>query len=151
MDTIANEMPAPAGEEFQRVKIETQLGRDVNEALHAMSARLDSEDFKWVIEAVEIHREVGGDLADILDSVLGTVRDRIKINRRIKTLSAEGRVSGLVLALLPVVLAVAMLFINPDYMSLLFTTTAGNILVAVGVILMLVGGLWMRNITSLKF
>ena len=109
MNTVAAEMPSPAGEEFQRVKIETQLGRDTNDALRAMSARVSSEDFRWVVEAIEIHDEVGGDLADILDSVLDTVRDRIRIRRRIQTLSAEGKMSGLVLTLLPVILVFVML------------------------------------------
>ena len=151
MDTVAQEIPSPAGEEFQRVKIETQLGRDVNEALLAMAVRVGSEDFRWVVEAINIHRDVGGDLADILDSVMETVRDRIRVRRRIRTLSAEGRISGIILSLIPVILAVVMFILNPDYISTLFTTEIGRILVAVGVGLMLVGALWMRHVTSLRF
>ena len=151
MDTVAQEIPDPAGEEFQRVKVEIQLGRDVNEALLAMAARVGSEDFKWVVDAINIHREVGGDLANILDSVMDTVRDRIAVRRRIRTLSAEGRISGLVLTLLPVILALVMFILNPDYISSLFTTEVGRILVVIGIGLMLIGGLWMRHLTSLKF
>ncbi|MEN8239840.1 MAG: type II secretion system F family protein, partial [Actinomycetota bacterium] len=151
MDTVAREVPAPAGEEFQRVKVETQLGRDTNEAMMAMAARVDSEDFKWVVEAIAIHREVGGDLADILDSVMDTVRDRIRIRRRIQTLAAEGRISGLVLSVLPFALAVVLLIVNPGYLNPLVTTEIGRAFVGVGLVLMLIGLLWMRRITSLKF
>ncbi|MEA3510031.1 MAG: type II secretion system F family protein [Actinomycetota bacterium] len=151
MDTVAAEIPTPAGEEFQRVKIETQLGRDTNEALRAMAKRVGSEDFKWVVEAIEIHSEVGGDLADILESVMVTVRDRIRIRRRIKTLSAEGRMSGWVLSLLPFALVGVLLIVSPGYLSSLLTTRVGNVLVVVGLVLMAIGALWMRRITALKF
>jgi tight adherence protein B len=151
MDTVAREIPAPAGEEFQRVKIETQLGRDTNEALIAMAERVRSVDFKWVVEAIEIHREVGGDLANILDSVMDTVRDRNRIRRRIQSLSAEGRVSGLVLSLLPFAIAAAMAVLNPGYLAPLFTTQIGRMLIAFGLVLMLIGVIWMQRVTSLKF
>ena len=151
MDTVANEIPAPAGEEFRRVGVEVQLGRDVDDALMAMTARVDSEDFKWVVEAIEIHREVGGDLAEILDSVMRTVRDRIRIRRQIKTLSAEGRMSGMILALLPIVLALLITLITPDYLSVLFTTGVGRLLIIVELVLMVIGVFWIRSITALKF
>jgi len=151
MDTVAQEVPAPAGEEFQRVKIETQLGRDTNEALVAMAERVHSEDFKWVVEAIEIHREVGGDLADILDSVMDTVRDRNRVRRQIQSLSAEGRVSGLVLSILPFAIAAAMAILNPGYLAPLWTTQIGRMLVAFGLVLMLIGVIWMQRVTSLKF
>jgi len=151
MDAVARELPAPAGEEFQRVKTEVQLGRDVNDALRAMSQRVGSEDFKWVVEAIQIHNEVGGDLADILDSGLGTVRDRIRVRRRIQTLSAEGRMSGLVLSLLPFALVAALLVFSPGYLTVLVTTQVGRTLVVAGLILMAIGALWIRRITTLKF
>ncbi|MCL1594161.1 MAG: type II secretion system F family protein [Actinomycetia bacterium] len=151
MDTVATEIPAPAGEEFQRVKIEIQLGRDVDEALLAMAARVESEDFKWIVEAIEIHREVGGDLAEILDSVMETVRDRIRVRRRIHALSAEGRVSALILGLLPFAMAFFMYLINPEYMAELTTTTIGRFLIVGGILLIGIGLLWMRRITTLKF
>jgi tight adherence protein B len=151
MDAVAREMPPPAGEEFQRVKTEVQLGRDLNDSLQAMAERVGSEDFQWVVEAIQIHNEVGGDLADILDSVLGTVRDRIRVRRRIQTLSAEGRMSGLVLALLPFVLVLALVFFSPGYINVLFTTQVGRMLVLFGLVLMGIGALWIRRITTLKF
>ena len=151
MDTVATEIPAPAGEEFQRVKIEVQLGRELDDALRAMAVRVRSEDFMWGVEAIAIHREVGGDLADILDSVMETVSDRIRIRRRAHALAAEGRISGLVLSLLPIGMAIILFIINPDYMSELFLTEVGRVLIVVGLILMGIGVLWMRRITSFKF
>ncbi|MCL1594127.1 MAG: type II secretion system F family protein, partial [Actinomycetia bacterium] len=116
-----------------------------------MAERVHSVDFKWVVEAIEIHREVGGDLADILDSVMDTVRDRNRIRRRIQSLSAEGRVSGLVLSILPFAIAAAMAILNPGYLAPLFTTQVGRMLTAFGLVLMLIGGIWMQRVTSLKF
>ncbi len=151
MDAVSREMPSPAGVEFQRVKTEVQLGRNLNDSLTAMAGRVSSEDFQWVVEAIQIHNEVGGDLADILDSVLGTVRDRIRVRRRIHTLSAEGRMSGLVLAALPFVLVIALFFFSPGYLDVLVTTHIGRLLVAVGLTLMAIGALWIRRITALRF
>ena len=151
MDTVAQEIPAPAGVEFQRVKVETQLGKDTSEALLAMADRVGSEDFMWVVEAIDIHRDVGGDLADILDSVMETIRDRIRIRRRIQTLSAEGRVSGIVLVLLPILLMFAMLMLSPDYIATLFNTGVGRLMLAFGVLLMVIGAFWMKRVTTLKF
>jgi tight adherence protein B len=151
VDTVAREVAAPAGDEFQRVKIEVQLGRDSNDALRAMARRVGSEDFEWVVEAMEIHREVGGDLANILDSVTETVRDRNRIRRRVETLSAEGKFTGIVLTALPLVLGLAVSVLNPAYISELTTTGIGQVLIAVGVFAMLVGVFWMRKITSLKY
>jgi tight adherence protein B len=151
IDTVAREMPAPAGEEFQRVKVETQLGRDANESLRAMAKRVGSVDFEWVVEAMEIHREVGGDLADILDSVTATVRDRQLIRRRVQTLSAEGRMTGVVLSLLPFVLLIAVTLLNPAYISELFETGAGQLLLLIGAVAMGTGIFWMRKIVSLEY
>lgn len=151
IDTVAHEVPAPAGEEFQRVKIETQLGRDRNETLLAMAARVGSEDLKWVVEAIEIHRSVGGDLADILDAVTDTIRDRNRIRRRIETLSAEGKVTAMVLTILPFALAGVIYAINPTYLSELVTTGAGQVLIGAGFFAMVIGMFWMRHITRLKF
>lgn len=151
VDTVANEIADPAGEEFRRVKLETHLGRDSDEALKAMAHRLQSEDFRWVVEAIEIHREVGGDLGEILDSVTDTVRDRNRIRRRVKSLSAEGRFSGVILGSLPVFLVGALMMINPDYLLELFESTMGQIMVAAGLLGMVVGVLWMRKITKLEY
>lgn len=151
IDVIGQEVGPPAGEEFKRVRVETQLGRDTNEALLAMASRVANDDFKWVVEAVEIHRDVGGDFADILASVTATVRTRNRMRRRIRALSAEGRITGLILALLPFALAVVVSVINPGYLAELVTTFAGRVLIVAGIALLAIGGLWMRRITTAQY
>jgi tight adherence protein B len=151
IDNVAGELPAPAGEEFQRVKVETHLGRDTNEALRAMALRVGSQDFEWVVEAIEINREVGGDLGEILDSVGGTIRDRNRLRRRIKSLSAEGRVSAVVLGILPVALIALISVINPSYLAELTDSPPGQVMIAGGLIAMVCGIFWMREITKPKF
>ena len=151
VDAVAEEAPSPTAEEFQRIKIETHLGRDLNESLKAAAARVDSEDFRWVAEAIEIHRQIGGDLAEILDAVNETIRDRTRIRRRIKSLSAEGRISAVILSLIPLALAVIITFINPDYIGELPATGLGQGLIVFGVIAWLLAVVWMRRIVRLVF
>ena len=151
IDVVAAEAPSPTAEEFQRVKVEIQLGRDTDEALAAMAERVRSEDFRWVTEAIEIHREVGGDIAEILDSVNATIRDRNQIRRRIRALSAEGRISALVLILLPLALVLLIWFINPSYLAELTDTNVGRLLIAVGLVAMVIGVVWIRRVIRLQF
>lgn len=151
IENVASEISAPAGEELQRVKVEVHLGRDTDEALRAMARRIGSEDFEWVVEAIEIHREVGGDLGEILDSVGGTIRERNRIRRRVKSLSAEGRISALVLAVLPLALACVIAVINPSYLAELPQSLPGQIMIVFGVVAMFLGAVWMRHITQPKF
>ncbi len=148
---MAEEAPAPTSEEFQRIKIETHLGRDLDDALEAAADRVRSEDFRWVAEAIAIHREIGGDLAEILDAVNETIRDRNRIRRRIKALSAEGRVSAIILSLIPIVMAVFVTIVNPSYIGELPQTGIGQFLIVAGVIAWLFGVMWMRRIVRLIF
>lgn len=151
VDAVAEEAPAPTSEEFARIKIETHLGRDMNDALRAAAARVDSEDFRWVAEAIEIHREIGGDLAEILDAVNETIRDRNRIRRRIKSLSAEGRISAIILSVIPIALAIIITFINPRYIGELPQTGAGQVLIVVGIVAWVIAVFWMRRIVRLIF
>jgi tight adherence protein B len=151
IDAVAAEAPSPSAEEFARIKVEGHLGRDLNDGLRAMAERVDSEDFVWVAEAIEIHREIGGDLAEILDAVNETIRDRNRIRRRIKALSAEGRISAVILGVLPFILAGLVWFINPTYLSELGDSLAGRIMVAMALVAMVVGIGWMRKIIKLQF
>ncbi len=149
--TVGSEVASPCGDEFRRVKIETQLGKDIDEALAEMAVRVDSEDFKWIVEAIEIHREVGGDLAEILDTVTDTIRDRNSIRRRITALSAEGKISGVVLGGMPFVLAIVIMFLNPTYLQELLDSAMGIAMIVGGLVAMVIGIVWMRKITNLKF
>jgi tight adherence protein B len=148
IDTLARESESPTAEEFRRVTVETRLGRDFVESLSALRARIGNEDFEWVVEAVEIQREVGGDLAEILDKVTGTIRDRTRIRRQVTALSAEGRLSAAVLMVLPFGLAGVMAVTNRSYLSPLFGTGLGLAFLAAGAVLLAVGGVWLRRIVK---
>lgn len=149
LDTVAQEMDGAGGEEFGRVVTEIRLGRAVDEALNDMAERVDSEDFRWAILAVNVQRNVGGNLAEILDTVADTIRERETVRRQVKVLSAEGRISMLILGSLPFLLALYMFTVNRDYLSLLFTTRIGIVMVVAASALMSLGLLWMRRIVRI--
>lgn len=145
VDAVAREAPSPTGEEFRRVVLETRLGRDLTQALHDMADRVGTEDFAWVVQAIDIHREVGGDLAAILDTVGGTIRERNQLLRQVRALTAEGRLSAYILVALPFVLAGVMRLINPEYFSLL-THGTGLIMTGVGMAMITVGAVWFHKL-----
>lgn len=151
IDAVAREADPPMSSEFGRVVTETRLGRDLNDALNGVAERVGSDDFEWVVEAMEIHREVGGDLTEVLDHVGETIRSRIRITRQVRALSAEGKISAIVLGALPFVLLVMVSISSPDYITPLFDTTAGNIMLAAAVGLLVAGGLWLRKIVRVEF
>jgi tight adherence protein B len=149
LDTVAREIPAPANVEFQRLVAEIRLGRPAEDALEALADRVGSPDFRWAVLAVNIQREVGGNLAEILDNVADTLRERATMRRQIKVLTAEGRLSAWVLAALPFAIALYMFAVNPEYIMLLFTTQIGLFMVGFAVVLMVLGVLWMRKIVDI--
>ena len=149
LDTVAREIPAPANVEFQRLVAEIRLGRPAEDALEALADRVGSADFRWAVLAVNIQREVGGNLAEILDNVADTLRERATMRRQIRVLTAEGRLSAWVLAILPFAIAVYMFAVNPDYISLLVTTQIGLFMLGVAGVLMVLGILWMRKIVDI--
>jgi tight adherence protein B len=149
LDTVAREITQPAAAEFQRVVAEIRLGRGTDEALEALAVRVGSADFRWAVLAVNIQREVGGNLAEILDTVADTLRERATMRRQIRVLTSEGRLSAWVLAILPCVIALYMFAVNPKYISLLVTTQLGLMMLAVAGTLLVVGILWMRKIVNI--
>jgi tight adherence protein B len=151
LDAVAKEMGDPTETEIARAVNQVRLGRDLSEALDETSLRMESEDFSWVAQAIAIHRKVGGNLADVLDAVGFTIRERNQIRRRVKTLSAEGRFSAWILMGLPIFVGTAFSFINPDYLSILTSSAGGLLALAVAAILMVVGGVWMRKIVNVEF
>ena len=149
LDTVAREIPQPAAAEFQRVVAEIRLGRPIDEALDALAVRVGSPDFKWAVLAVNIQREVGGNLAEILDNVADTLRERAMMRRQIRVLTAEGRLSAWVLVALPIAIAVYMFAVNPEYIGLLVTTRIGLFMTGTAVILLGLGVVWMRKIVDI--
>ena len=151
VDAVSREAQAPASEELARVVNQTRLGRDLNAALDETAERMGNEDFSWVAQAIGIHREVGGDLAEVLDQVGHTVRERNQIRRQVASLSAEGKLSAYILMALPFAVPGIMSLMNPSFFSLMFQKPLGWALLALVVIMLVVGGLWMRKIVSFKF
>jgi len=149
LDTVAKEIAHPAAAEFQRVVAEIRLGRPAEDALEALADRVGSADFKWAVLAVNIQREVGGNLAEILDNVADTLRERAMLRRQIRVLTAEGRLSAWVLTLLPLGIGLYMGITNPDYIGLLFTTTIGIVMLVTAGVLLVLGIFWMRKIVAI--
>jgi tight adherence protein B len=147
---VSREAPSPSAEEFRRVVTESRLGRDLNTSLAAMADRVGGDDFTWVAQAIEINREVGGDLAEVLDNVSSTIRERARVRRQVRTVSAEGRTSALVLVALPFVMALLLAIVNPEYLSEL-GHGAGLVMLLVGGVLLVIGSLWTRRLVKVKF
>ncbi len=145
-NTVSNEAAAPTSEEFQRVVMEVRLGRDLVDSLDALAGRVANQDFGWIVQAIRIQRDVGGDLAELLDTISSTIRDRQQLRRQVQAQSAEGRLSAVVLLLLPFGLAMVIMITSPDYLTPLVETTIGRILIGAGLVLMVIGTIWIRRI-----
>lgn len=149
IDTVAQEATDPAASEFARALNEARLGGSIDDALEAMANRLDSEDFHWVVIAVTIQRQVGGNLAEVLETVAETIRERERLRRHVRGLSAEGRLSAWILILLPFAVAGYIMVVNPRYMESLIGTTGGLIAILIMLILMGIGTGWIRKIIQI--
>jgi tight adherence protein B len=151
IDASAKESDAPMSEELSRIVNETRIGRDLGESMLDVSSRTGSEDFSWIAQAIEIHREVGGDLAEVLDHVGETIRDRNQIRRQVKALSAEGKMSAAVLMGLPVVLFFALMFINKQYAETFTSTLPGYLMLGVAAVMLTAGGFWLSRLIKPKY
>jgi tight adherence protein B len=150
VDTVVHEAGDPIAGEFQRVLTEARLGRPLEEAFEAMAKRTNSIDFKWTVMAIRLQRQVGGNLAEVLSTVSQTIRDRYALKRQVKALSAEGRLSSLILSILPLLMFVALLIFNPVFLRPLFSTGIGLMMMAGAAVLMLFGVFWLKKITEIK-
>jgi tight adherence protein B len=150
IQAVVDEGMPPASEEFKRVLTETSLGRPMDDALAEMSDRVGSENLSFVVTSVMIQRQVGGSLAGIFDMVAEAVRNRHQFARKIRSLTAAGRMSAYVLLGLPFVIAAALTFMNPDYMHSLYYTSMGHVLIGVGMTMMFFGSLILRKIVSFR-
>lgn len=149
VEAVSQEVDEPMGRELRRVITEARLGRPLEEALDSVAERMDSNDFAWATMAIRIQREVGGNLAELLMTVAETMTQRERLRRDVKTLTAEGRMSAYVLGVLPIGLGLAMYVLNPDYMSLLWDSGIGQVMLAVGAVLMAGGFFWMSKIVKI--
>ncbi|ABK04313.1 tight adherence protein B [Arthrobacter sp. PvP102] len=151
IDAAAAESQSPTSEEMRRVITETSLGRDLLASLTDTSERMKNEDFVWIAQAIQINREVGGNLAEVLDQVNETIRERSEIKGHIKALAAEGKFSAYILIAMPIGIVLMLMAVNPGYMDAMFTHPLGWAMIAASVVFMTIGSLWMRKIIDLKF
>jgi len=149
-NAVAAEMSAPIGKEFGRVFEEQNLGVALDDSLRAMCERVPNLDLRFFVTAVILQRQTGGDLSEILDKIGTLVRDRFRILGQVQALTGEGRLSGVVLMALPLVLFVAVYNLNPDYVSQLFTDPAGKKMLAVAVFMQIVGAVVIKKIVDIK-
>ena len=147
---VADESKPPVSVEFKRALTESRLGLPIEMALEKMAKRIGSEDFYWTVLAINIQREVGGNLAEVLDIVAKTIREREALKRHIQSLTAEGRLSAYILIALPFVVAALLFIVNPEYMSILFTHLIGWVMVGGAGVLMVIGIIWMKKIISIE-
>lgn len=151
IDAAASESQKPTSEEMRRVITETSLGRDLLATLNDTALRMKNEDFVWVSQAIQINREVGGNLAEVLDQVNETIRERAEIKGHIKALAAEGKFSAYILIAMPFGIVGMLLAVSPNYMNPMFTHPLGWAMIGASFVLMTIGALWMRKIIDLKF
>jgi len=150
IELVSREGGPPMSEEMGRVVREVNLGLGMEEALSNLVRRIKSEDLDLMVTAIGIQQQVGGNLAEILDTIAFTIRERVRIKGEINTLTAQGRVSGYLVAFLPIGLGAALNAINPAFMQPLFTQTIGRILIGVGAVMMTIGFIAIRKITDIK-
>lgn len=148
VEAVGEEAAEPSRREFGRAIAEIRLGRPMNDALSDIAERLDSTDFEWTVMAIGIQREVGGNLAEVLQTTAETMVQRNRLRREMKALTAEGRISAIVLSILPFGLFGVILVANPEYMEPLLQSTIGLLVMGAGVLFIGIGIFWMSRIVK---
>lgn len=148
--SMSEDLPDPIGAEFRKVVQELELGAKLEESMDKVAKRMQSKDMELMNTAVAIQRQVGGNLADILENIGKTIRDRIIIKKNIKALTAQGEISGKIIALLPIVLLVMISMVNPEYMEPMFNTTYGYVLLSVSVVLEILGYVMIKKLINIE-
>lgn len=150
MDVVAREMPPPISEEFARALKEANLGVPIEDALMQITKRVESKDLELVITAVVIQRQVGGNLASILDNITETIRERVRIKGEIKTLTAQGKISGMVIGGMPFCLGFYLAATNPKYIGVLFTHPLGPLILLMAFCSQLIGTFFIYKIVNIE-
>ncbi len=150
VNTVSKSASPPIADEFARATREMALGISVDDALNHMVKRNNSEDFDLMVTAVQIHRVVGGNLAEILDTIAHTIRERVRIKGEIRTLTAQARASGWIITLLPIGLAAGLEVLSPDYFNPMFSHTLGIVMLAMGGFSMLIGFALIQKIVKIE-
>jgi len=150
VDAMAREMPEPVSTEFGRALGETRLGASLDDALERVAVRMRSTDLSWAVVAVRVQQEVGGNLAEVLTTTVNTIRERHALRRHVRALSAEGRISAWILVALPLVAGAFMLLFRREYLRPLFTEPLGIAMLAAGIVLVVVGTVWMSRLVRIE-
>lgn len=150
LQLVAQESPEPLAQEFAITFDEQNLGLDVKEALINLTERVDSLDLKFFVTAVIIQRETGGNLAEIMESIARIIRERFRILGDVKSRTAHGRLTGMILSILPIALGVVFTMIAPGYMMAFFRDPVGQLLLIACVVMQVVGFLWIRRVIAIK-
>jgi len=150
LDAMVRELPDPISTEFGRALGETRLGVEIEDALDRLAQRMRNQDLAWAVVAVRVQREVGGNLAEVLDNTVATIRERESLRRHVQALSAEGRLSAWVLVALPVGIGLFMAFFRADYLRPLYTEPLGLVMSFVGLLLFIVGGFWLSKLSKVE-
>lgn len=150
LQMVADESPDPVGSEFRQVFEEHRFGLPLEDALLGLTDRVELVDVRIFTTAVLIQREVGGNLAEILDSLAGTIRERFTIQRQVRVYTAQGRFTGYLLAVLPFALGLVIFLLNPEYMSVLWTEATGRLLMGLALMLQVIGYFVIRRIVDIE-
>ena len=150
LDRLSQQDIQPLGGEMSRAVTQTRLGVGIEDALDTVAERMDCRDLSWVVMAIRIQREVGGNLADVIETTVETMRERTHLRRHVRALSAEGRLSAYLLIAMPIFVVGALSVLRPDYLKPLFSTPAGVVLLVAGTVFMVVGWLWMSSIVKVE-
>ncbi|MDF2590728.1 MAG: Type secretion system domain protein [Clostridia bacterium] len=150
VEVASRELPQPICLEFKQLLKEVNLGVNAEQALESLTERVQSEDMKLVIMAVLIQRQIGGNLSEILDNISDTIRSRIKLKGEISVLTAQGKISGFIISMLPIALGFAIFAVNPTYIVVLFTEPIGMAMLGASVIMQLIGIFIIRKIIKIE-
>ena len=150
LDAVVRENSQPAAGEFSRALAETRIGGELEGAMNKVADRMNSTDLRWTVMAIAIHRQVGGNLVEVLRTTVDTMRERAQMRRQVRALSAEGRLSAYILIALPVLMGAYMFLAKRDYIRPLYTTPVGLVMLIGGAVLVVVGTIWMRNVVKLE-
>ena len=151
LSMIVDESKPPVSDEFRRILSEIRMGLPEREALENISQRINSEYFSWTVTAINVQREVGGNLAEVMELISDNIRERDRVMSRIKALTAEGRLSAIILIILPIAVGLMMIILNRGYISLLVTTKPGLIMLLAAGVMMIAGIIWIIKIVQIKY
>jgi len=150
MQNISEEMEPPISKEFARVCRETKLGMSLEASFDKMIARTGNKDLELICNAVIIQRQIGGNLAEVLENISATIAERIRLRGEIKAMTASGTLSGYIIGALPIVMLLMLMFLNPAYVSTLFSTPAGRVMLVVSAVMETIGFIIVRKIVNIK-